>query len=84
MDPANEGGQVGRVTANPRRRFNDDRRRLFGAAGRLIAFVCECGDPHCHDSVLLTAADYEARRPGLIVHDRHATDTRQTPAREPP
>ncbi len=46
--------------------------RTFGGhEDRLIAFVCECGDPGCYRGVLLTIEEYERRRPGLIVHDGH-------------
>jgi len=55
----------------PTRDFNDDRRRIFGGSDRLIAFVCECADPECRQTVPLTEAQYDQRRPGLIVADRH-------------
>ena len=58
---------------HPRRRFNDDRRRVFGGSGRLIAFVCECPSPDCRESVLLTVEQYEtAARDGLVLHQSHA------------
>lgn len=51
---------------------NSFRARVFGKdASRLVAFVCECGDPTCHRTVALTLNEYEARRPGLLVHDDH-------------
>jgi hypothetical protein len=56
----------------PRRDFNDDRRRIFGGANRLIAFICECADPDCRNTVLLTQDEYDARRPELILHEDHA------------
>jgi hypothetical protein len=37
----------------------------------MIAFVCECGDPDCRRSVLLTPEQYEERRGGPIVHAEH-------------
>ncbi len=60
---------------NPRE-INDHRRRVFGArdASRVIAFVCECGEPDCGRSVLLTAAEYGARVDGVILHADHAPD----------
>ena len=57
--------------AHPRRRFNEDRKRVFGGSERLIAFICECTDANCHDTVLLTEAQYDALRPGLVVRDGH-------------
>jgi len=63
----------GEPNADPRRRFNDDRQRLFGSdADRLIAFVCECTDADCRQTVLLTAHDYERSRVlGRVLHDGH-------------
>jgi hypothetical protein len=58
--------------AGARRNLNESRRRLFGAdRERMIAFVCECGDPDCRRSVLLTPEQYEERRGGPIVHAEH-------------
>jgi hypothetical protein len=54
-----------------RRRLNDDRRRNFGGAGRPLALLCECGDDACFQTVLLSVADYDATRPGPIVHPAH-------------
>jgi hypothetical protein len=54
-----------------RQRMNDDRRRRFGASGRTMALLCECGDAECHRTVVLTADDYDARRPEPIVHPEH-------------
>ena len=36
-----------------------------------ITFVCECPDLECRRSVVLTAAEYAAARPGLILHPSH-------------
>ena len=59
--------------AGARRNLNESRRRLFGGdRERTIAFVCECGDPGCRRSVLLTPEQYEERRGGSIVHAEHA------------
>jgi hypothetical protein len=57
--------------AHPRRRFNEDRKRVFGGSERLIAFICECSDPDCRETVMLTERQYDARRPGLVVRDGH-------------
>lgn len=53
------------------RRLNDRQLRAFRDKGRLIAFVCECGRGDCRRSVMLTPEEYEARRPGLILHHSH-------------
>ena len=50
-----------------RRRFNDDRLRLFGTRGRsAIAFICECDTPDCKMTILLTPEQYVERRSGPI------------------
>src|SRR5437763_1573893 len=55
-----------------RRRMNDDRRHRFGASGRTLALLCECDDPGCTRTVLLSLEEYDARRPGgAIVHPEH-------------
>jgi len=54
-----------------RRALNADRRRRFGEPGRLIAFVCECGDPTCRRTVVLTPEEYDANRLGPILHSEH-------------
>jgi hypothetical protein len=54
-----------------RREVNDDRRQLFGENGRLIVFVCECEGDHCRDSVLLSAEDFDAIRPGWVKLESH-------------
>ena len=51
--------------------MNDDRRRRFGTGGRVLALVCECGDPSCRRTVLLTAEEYDAVRPGPVLHPEH-------------
>jgi hypothetical protein len=53
-----------------RQTINEDRRSLFEHMP-LIAFVCECPRESCYDTVPLSAADYDARRPGLIAADGH-------------
>ena len=57
--------------ANPRQRMNDDRLRNFAEPDRQIAFVCECAEADCRRTVVLTAAEYRALRPGLILHPAH-------------
>jgi hypothetical protein len=52
-------------------RFNDDRLRAFRDKQALIAFVCECEDRDCCRTVLLSAAEFEARRPQPILHESH-------------
>jgi hypothetical protein len=65
------------AAAGKRRRFNDDRFRVFGGHGRVIAFVCECADPGCSKTVLLTEEDYDKRRrEGLILHPSHEPTVR--------
>jgi hypothetical protein len=53
------------------RSVNDQRRDLFGGSHRLIVFVCECSQRRCIDGVLLSAEDFDARRPGPILADGH-------------
>lgn len=52
--------------------MNADRRRRFGAANRVLALLCECGEIDCHRTVVLTAAEYDALLPGMVVHPDHA------------
>jgi hypothetical protein len=56
-----------------RRMLNDDRRRRFGEPGRTLALLCECGDDSCQETVLLTVEEFDARRPGPLVHPVHAS-----------
>lgn len=56
------------------RRLNEDRRRMFGSSGRKLALICECGNVDCRRTVVLTVEEYDARRPGLILHEIHAAD----------
>jgi hypothetical protein len=62
---------VGLVKLKARKAFNDDRRRVFSASARPIAFVCECADPECRSSVVLTRAEYDEAREGPIVASGH-------------
>lgn len=55
-----------------RPQLNADRRRRFGETGRMLALLCECGNADCHRTVVLSAEDYDARRPGPILHPDHA------------
>jgi len=54
-----------------RREVNENRRQLFGGSGRLIVFVCECESEGCRNSVLLSAEDFDAIRPGWVKLDSH-------------
>jgi hypothetical protein len=63
--------------AHPRWRFNEDRKRVFGGSERLIAFICECSDPECRETVMLTERQYDAVRRGLVVRDGHDSGTLQ-------
>jgi hypothetical protein len=54
-----------------RKAMNEHRRRMFGDAARPLALICECNDPDCRETVLLEVEDYDARRPGLILHPAH-------------
>ena len=52
--------------------MNENRRELFEAGARPIAFVCECGDAACAQTVVLTAAEYDLRRADagvLLAHE---------------
>jgi len=55
-----------------RQRLNADRRRRFGAAERMLGLLCECGEPDCHRTVMMTTEDYDSRPPAPIVHPEHA------------
>ena len=55
-----------------RPRLNADRRRQFGTSGRTLALLCECGDPACHRTVLLSPEQYDALRPGVVIHADHS------------
>lgn len=59
---------------NPRWQINEGRLRSFRDKHRLIAFVCECGQSDCIRTVPLAPEEYEARRPGLILHEIHNRD----------
>jgi len=53
--------------------MNADRRRRFGAANRVLALLCECGEIDCHRTVVLSAAEYDALVPRMIVHPDHGS-----------
>jgi hypothetical protein len=60
-----------------RRQINDDRRRVFGDARELIAFVCECDDEQCARTVPLGPADFDRIRAGeddRILAPAHRVD----------
>jgi hypothetical protein len=54
-----------------RQAINEGRRSLFWQLP-LIGFVCECPREGCYENVPLSAAEYDARRPGPITTDAHA------------
>ena len=54
-----------------RQELNEDRRRRFGESGRSLALVCECGDLLCSRTVVLSVAEYDALRPGPVLHEIH-------------
>ena len=57
-----------------RRRINENRLELFGGnAERTIAFICECSDAYCRETVVLTPSQFEERVAvkGTVVHPRH-------------
>jgi hypothetical protein len=54
-----------------RQAINEGRRSLFGHLP-LTEFVCECPREGCCENVPLSAAEYDARRPGRITTDAHA------------
>lgn len=56
-----------------RQELNADRRRRFGAADRVLALLCEGGEIDCHRTVTLTADQYDALLPGVIVHPEHGS-----------
>jgi hypothetical protein len=51
--------------------MNADRRKRFGTDGRTLALVCECIDAECRRTVLMSPAEYDAIRPGLVLHPDH-------------
>jgi len=62
---------VAEVGPKARRAFNDNRRRVFSKSARPIAFVCECADPECRASVVLTRMEYDDARKGPIAASGH-------------
>jgi hypothetical protein len=52
------------LVGQDRREINDFRWRVFGGGGpdKLVAFICECPDPECRSTALLTVREYEQRR----------------------
>jgi hypothetical protein len=53
--------------------MNEDRLRIF-PDDRPVAFVCECPDPNCLRTVILTPAEYRARSDAPVVHESHESD----------
>ena len=69
-NPQSALNQLATFDQQQRRTDNEGRRSLFEQVP-LVAFVCECPLERCGDTVTLSAADYDARRPGLIIADGH-------------
>ena len=55
--------------------MNEHRRRLFGHAGRPLALLCECDDPECRETIMLEVDEYDAARPGPILHPGHTVQS---------
>lgn len=51
--------------------INADRRRHFGSTGRMLALVCECADPDCRNTVLVSTDEYDTIRPALVLFPGH-------------
>jgi hypothetical protein len=57
-----------------RRMLNDDRWRLFERLDSPIAFICECIDPDCFATVILSGEEFGAARatpPYLLLKPGH-------------
>jgi hypothetical protein len=54
-----------------RRASNEGRRHFFGTTSPVIAFVCECDRDACFETAKLSAAEYDAIRPGPILAPSH-------------
>ena len=53
-----------------RKRMNEDRLRIF-PGDRPVAFVCECPDPTCLRTVVVTPAQYRALSGAPLLHELH-------------
>ena len=63
------------VETEGRMSTNIYRARVFGTdAGRVIAFICECEDPDCRRTIMLTLEEYNGVRPALLLHEDHLLD----------
>lgn len=51
--------------------MNEDRLRIFPDAEHPVAFVCECDDPSCLRTVVMTPAAYHALEGAAILHSSH-------------
>jgi len=54
-----------------RRAFNAARRREAGERSRMLALFCECGDPRCHATVLMSVEQFDACGDEPILHLSH-------------
>ena len=43
----------------------------FGLEEQQLDLVCECADPDCRNTVLLSSDDYDAIRPELVLYPGH-------------
>jgi hypothetical protein len=54
------------------REVNDRLRAQLNGGGEPMRFICECGDPDCQRTVLLTARAFDVRRrvgrDGIVAH----------------
>jgi hypothetical protein len=54
--------------------MNEDRLRIFADPHRPVAFVCECSDPDCLRTVVMTPAEYRARAGKPVLHESHRAE----------
>ena len=62
---------LNQAPSDPRKRLNEDRLRIFPDPDRPVAFVCECEDPGCLRTVVLTPAAYRALAGAPVLHESH-------------
>jgi hypothetical protein len=68
---ATRSDQYSQTHRELRRALNDDRRKQVGDSGGLLAPVCECGDPLCHRTIVMTPHEYDTYADRPIVHPSH-------------
>lgn len=69
--PTEESIELSHIPPGPNKRVNDDRLRIFPDPERPIAFVCECDDPECLRTVILTPQEYHALAGAPVLHESH-------------